>query len=611
MINSKARLKAGKEASAAHEIPVRLSHLLLHCSVGAIVRDSDKLMVVPDTSRWDKPGEGHDSRQLRYVDQVRQVLGINEVLRTPPIAREQNGEWTGWIPVRRFPLWARCVRCGLLHRAPWQQDPAVIQCSKTDCRGALEQVPWVLIHERGYLADVPWHAIAHADRRNPRQRDCAWQDDQAYLRIEPEGRRRVVCSRCGAANEMPRHWNYPPTAWQQPWFREPPPTPLEESARLLEINNVLVHSTDTPSALVIPPESRIQRGSVVDRLYGNTARQRALRAAKHGLRREAELRKAAREYRCAVADVEEALDEIDRGYPYYGRLDERELERGEYEALCQPIPDLRDDEDFVTAHCTTQWQRLLLSLDRASFESGVATLVDRLVSVRKLKEIMVLRGFRRAGSTEWPATPPDITGTSGWLPAIELYGEGIFFTLDETFLQRWEQEPAVRKRTAEFARRYEHQRERNGESLEITPRFLFCHTLAHLLIRRLEAEAGYPAASLKERIYSAPDMAGILIYVAVADEQGSLGGLMEQANPSKFLRLLVASCEAAQWCSLDPVCSQQAGHGPYQLNRAACHACTLVPETSCAYGNVLLDRTFIRGDDADLPALWASAAGEG
>ena len=52
--------KRRQERAEAHEIPVRLSHLLQHCSVGAIVRDSDKLMVVPDISRWDQPGEGHE-----------------------------------------------------------------------------------------------------------------------------------------------------------------------------------------------------------------------------------------------------------------------------------------------------------------------------------------------------------------------------------------------------------------------------------------------------------------------------------------------------------------------------------------------------------------------
>ena len=41
------------------------------------------------------------------------------------------------------------------------------------------------------------------------------------------------------------------------------------------------------------------------------------------------------------------------------------------------------------------------------------------------------------------------------------------------------------------------------------------------------------------------------------------------------------------------------------LNRAACHACALVPEPSCAYGNVLLDRTFVAGDaDGRCPSLF-------
>ena len=77
--------------------------------------------------------------------------------------------------------------------------------------------------------------------------------------------------------------------------------------------------------------------------------------------------------------------------------------------------------------------------------------------------------------------------------------------------------------------------------LPLTPRFLLLHTLAHLLIRRLEAEAGYTAASIRERIYcaegSAP-MAGILVSVAVPDILGSLGGLAELADPGRFLQLL-------------------------------------------------------------------------
>ena len=194
-------------------------------------------------------------------------------------------------------------------------------------------------------------------------------------------------------------------------------------------------------------------------------------------------------------------------------------------------------------------------------------------------------------------------------PALELYGEGIFFTLDEDLLQRWEGNEALRERADAFAQRYV-QRAGHGVpelDVDVSPRFLLCHTLAHLMIRELDAEAGYPAASLKERIYcetgksGKEPMAGILIYVAVPDEEGSLGGLMELAKPERFLRLLNGAFEAATWCSLDPVCSEQEGHGPDLLNRAACHACALVPETSCPYGNVLLDRVFVKGAPPDVP----------
>jgi len=99
-------------------------------------------------------------------------------------------------------------------------------------------------------------------------------------------------------------------------------------------------------------------------------------------------------------------------------------------------------------------------------------------------------------------------------------------------------------------------------------------------------------------------MAAILVYVAVPDVVGSLGGLAELAEPRRLLLLLSSVFDHAEWCSLDPVCSEHDGQGPSLLNRAACHACVLVTEPSCAYGNVLLDRTFIKGDlAAGIPAL--------
>ena len=597
---------------------MRLSHLLRHCSVGAIVRGPDSLMVVPDIRRWDPPGGDPRQREIRYVDQVRRALGIRQVLCTPPVATEHDGAVRGWIPARRFPLWMRCLRCGLLRRSPLEgpardarvsppeadvaTEPA--ESEECGCGGRLEQAPWVLVHEEGYLADAPWHDLAHARARAPEQRGCRADWTDPYLKlVEREGRRQVACTRCGA-----RGWAlrppFPPRAWQQPWISEPPAEPPATPAWLLEINDVRVHAAECRTALVIPPESRIRRGTVIDRLYGSSRNRQRIRNARNDLARRSTIRRLAREYGCPPEAVEQAIAQIDKGYPLFDReIAEGDLMAGEYRALIEEIPDLQEDEDFVTEHQTRAWKSLDLrsSADRAR---SAVSVVSRLIAVRRLKEIMVLMGFRRSGD-EGSRVSPDVTGESGWLPAAELYGEGIFFTLDEARLQRWERDPVLGERAGSLAERYRRRRA-TVDDVDVSPRFLLCHTLAHILIRRLDAEAGYPAASLKERIYckeGAKPMAGILIYVAVADEEGSLGGLVELAHPRRFLRLLAGAFEAAEWCSLDPVCAGREGHGPDLLNRAACHACALVPETSCAYGNVLLDRTFVRGDGDAAPGF--------
>ncbi len=614
------------------QVPVRLSHLLRDCSVGAIVRGPDSLMVVQDISTWDRPGNDPLDREIRYVDRVRSALGIEQVLCTPPRAVERGGTVTGWIPALRFPTWMRCNSCGLMHASPWRRTRAKRDgtltpigevsnqgavCEGEGCGSTLEQVPWVLVHEDGYLADVPWHALAHEDSRDPEHRQCRPDWNQPYLRLIDAGNgRRLRCARCNSSapfslsafSRIP----FPHRTWQQPWVGEPPTQSPDAPALLVEINDVRVHAHVTQTALIIPPESRVRRGTVTDRLYGNTRNLERIRNAKYPLAQKGIIQQLATEFRCKPAEIDKAIEEIDQGYPLYGKsVTAPDLLADEYHALTEVIPDLREDEDFVTEHHTHAWKGLSRTTESEMARQTVAA-VDRLIAVNRLKEIMVLKGFRRAGGER--LVPPDLKGECPWLPALELYGEGIFFTLDEAQLQLWEEDERVRTRAHAFAERYVKRDEQNALEVDVSPRFLLCHTLAHLLIRQLDTEAGYPAASLKERIYcqtGSKPMAGILIYVAVPDEEGSLGGLMELARPDSFLRLLTSAFETAAWCSLDPVCAEQEGHGPDLLNRAACHACVLVPETSCDFGNVLLDRTFVKGAMPDFPPYLGFAVASG
>jgi hypothetical protein len=138
----------------------------------------------------------------------------------------------------------------------------------------------------------------------------------------------------------------------------------------------------------------------------------------------------------------------------------------------------------------------------------------------------------------------------------------------------------------------------------VTPKFIMLHTLSHLLIKQLSFECGYSIASLSERIYCAEEkdgkqMAGIFIYTASGDSEGTLGGLVRQGRPDAFPRIFRKAVVNAQTCSNDPVCILSHGQGRESLNLAACHACALLPETCCEERNGFLDRGLIVGTYED------------
>jgi hypothetical protein len=599
-------------------IPIRLSHLLGHSGVGAIVRGANGLVVVQDTRRWTDRQGFSAGKLIPYVERVRAALGIEEQLREPPVAKElANGQADGTsVPATRFPSWMRCPSCGSMYRWPWRKDQPdhAPHCNHQDCKNhpKLEQVTWVLAHPEGYLADVPWHFLAHQGARDPSQRNCKVQDQ---LRLIEHGYEERIL-RCGACGVGARFRGDERVGFgqgrMQPWTKDDLVPLIEvaeqgdkDQAQVLVINDTRVYVPVAESVLVIPPESRVRKGTVVDRLYRNSGDRSRIDGARTPLARKGIIRTLATEYRCTTNDIEAALADLARGYPLYGEnLTPGQLRESEFKAFLEVLPDQREDEDLVTRNRSDEWRELGSAVNFNAEEQKIVHGVRHLVRVDRLKAVKVFKGFTRLGGEE--IVPPDIVGESDWLPAIELYGEGIFLALDEDRLKVWEQTPAVVSRLNRLLPRFT--QSGRDEPNPLTTRFMLLHTLSHLLMRQIESEGGYPAASLIERIYCAnlPEpMSGILIHVAVPDIAGSLGGLAELSEPRRFLGILIRALEHSRWCSLDPVCSEHEGQGPGLLNRAACHACALVPEPACEYGNTLLDRGFVEDDAANgLPSFF-------
>jgi hypothetical protein len=186
------------------------------------------------------------------------------------------------------------------------------------------------------------------------------------------------------------------------------------------------------------------------------------------------------------------------------------------------------------------------------------------------------------------------------VPATEVHGEGIFLRFSESQVTSWEKQASVQARDAML--QAGHAGWRNARQLDPDKgypgiRYAMLHTFSHLLIRELALECGYNAASIRERIYANLEgespMAGILLYTAAADSDGTLGGLVELGKPNNLGRLIQQALYRATVCSSDPLCSE---HNPEQdrsLHAASCHACGFVAETSCERGNRYLDRALL------------------
>jgi hypothetical protein len=238
-------------------------------------------------------------------------------------------------------------------------------------------------------------------------------------------------------------------------------------------------------------------------------------------------------------------------------------------------------------------------------ERGIEGLgITRVVPT--LKETRALAGFSRL-----TATVPNIEmakgmlrrkrefGINDWLPAYVVRGEGIYIELDLDRLREWE--------TAENVVHRSHALERRLLAANHPPlanrlgsRYFLLHTLAHALINTFVLQAGYSSASLRERIFCGPtgtEMAGILIYTAAGDSDGTLGGLVRLGETNALRDALQAAVARAAWCANDPVCMElsAAGQGHEGCNGAACHSCSLLPETSCEDFNRALDRAFLVG----------------
>lgn len=601
---------------------VRPNGLLYSAGIGALVDLPHLSVIVKGLEYWDY--KNADTRLLsepRLLQRVRQVVGSHvRELRPPPFKEaatsgaDAEAARVG-VPVAPFPRWMRCTRCGLLAginadgNRPFVLENRIVvrpdrarfvhpECPEVAPAKRRAQPPtaiparFVLVCQGGHLDDFPYDDYTH------RGAVCSASPEGRLTLNDPGssmGSHITIRCSCGVRRTLQdalRHHRVPDQGLL--------PSCRGRHPHLGMFDEVC----DAPVRAMVLGASNQWFGLVESALYIPNAMGELERRAEEAweLLREVTSREVL-EYALKTPDLRHLAQDHDTD-DLWRVIDRRrqeeaaaapseaiDLRAGEYEVLCDPAR-AGADPDFTAAQVQPprRWRHL----------------IDRVVRVDRLRETKALVGFTRVEAPEWGQVETDrrapiSRGKPEWIPAATTHGEGIFVVLRPELVRAWEEKTSESRRVRSLRRAYGRwRRNRNlpGTGDERWPgdRYLLLHTLSHLFIREIALECGYSAASIRERLYfdQSREEAGMLLYTAATDSEGTLGGLVRLADGAELDRIIDQMLESARRCSSDPLCADHLpGPASDSLHGAACHACLFASETTCENGNRFLDRNFV------------------
>lgn len=622
---------------------VRIGQLIAPFGPGSIYIDrSGTPLVICGLDHWYKRWD----RTQRYMDcddrsefekiesRLSRLLKVDRFC-APPDYRINNGSnpppnASLKVPTQRFPCWYRNTKTGELHRFNLNQE----KIEKPVDGGRWQPVRFVSVCEGGHLCEFPWKQWIGCTCKGDGNLFLTDHggSDLSSIKIECKTCRKsenlsgaTFKSKAGETSKFQKKGIN--CSGDRPWLGEG----ANESGCTCPLVGALINQTNiffprTISAITIP-DSRHQSSSITClrneiendssavggavTLWRMGDRKNAIKLIVNSLNERAiqNTSKQVEEALCIMFDEPAPFV-----YPIAMQPTDNESEllafrRAEFNVIRNPV----EDPEKITN----------LRVIPADIDPVCISCFSRVNLVEKLRELRVFYGFDRLEQSKDPLAgmpqkamnqlfrEPPTEPYSKWLPAVEVFGEGIYIELDEKRIFEWQRDQkkwiaerindAFLSRLAGISQTLPPQ---NGPTLDWASRYMMVHSLAHILINQFVFECGYGTASLRERLYVSADpnapMAAFLIYTAAGDSEGTLGGLVRLGRKEKLGQIVRRALARAFWCSADPVCSEQlGGTGSRLANLAACHACILLPETSCETINQGLDRAMVVGTPKD------------
>lgn len=586
---------------------VRAAQAVLQYGVGAMVDFPDQTLVTAAPEYW-----SGDTVRI-YDDRFAKTLGVDYFAIPTNIAYARFPEWYFCPECRKFqPLqkwideYRKSVNSNILERDENMVEH--MQCPK--CKQDLVVARIVTVCERGHLNDFPWVKWVHTKSKKPVCGIPELKFKTGASGTEGLEGLSVSCS-CGAIASLKGAFDK--DCFEKldqdagtDFFRCVGNHPFRHThekcpcyPKTVQRGASSVYFPIVYSSLVIPPYAdklniKIERSKAFDdcvTIISDEEPEDKINTIKKRLPKWTE--KIALEVGALKGDVEKILIK-------------KWLEPETSEIDVTGIQYRIDEYYALTGEISSSPRKALGDFSREEMDIKEYKIphIKSISLIDKVRIVNALIGFSRIN----PAMNRNDKGfvdvkesDTRWYPAYEVRGEGIFIEFEQSDIDKWiEDNPEVIERAKRINDNYSISFIGKNHPRMITPKFIMLHTVSHLLISQLSFECGYSIASLSERLYCSEEsdgkaMAGIFIYTASGDSEGTLGGLVRQGRSDAFPHVLKKAIAHAQTCSNDPVCIMSKGQGRESLNLAACHACGLLPETCCEERNAFLDRGLVIG----------------
>lgn len=567
---------------------IRKTQLITTFGIGSIVDFKDDTVIIASTDDWDyNPNDTEEVEKRKIFNENLSVITDAEYFLMPRTTQSTNSFSKGKnIASYIFPEKLHCSRCGNLYDFRELDVKDRHRCPQ--CKNNLNAARFIVVCAHGHMDDFPYDWWVHSGKPCPSgTKSPRIKMVNIYNRTDIDSLR-LECTACKTTRSMVQAFSDDaladfPCTCKHPHFKNPYASVqyggCNDKMKVRLRSAAGVYFPITKSALLIPPWSR----KVVNCIQKN-----------YRILKNVEEDKLVLTIRQVIHDQNIPEDEIMRSWKAVMISMEQKRKRSElsvYEDEYQILSkEENENEDHFSSYTATIPQKY------QSFFEQIAV-VDRLTVTQ------AFTGFTRITRNEANCVPIS-QYPKPWLPAVELTGEGIFIRFHKGKIAQWRKAHASR-----YKRMKKAMEDSKFIHASFSETYVLLHTFAHLFIREISNICGYSAASIREKIYSEMDdkneikMCGVLIYVSSSDCDSSLGGLISVADDEDmFERIMDCMLERASWCSGDPLCISATKQGYKNLNYAACHDCTLLPETSCECFNCFLDRAAIVGlpDNPDL-----------